>query len=194
MKSLPVLLDRRAGRFHFLQHALIHQRLRHMLADRRLVAVAPEIAGERLFADHVLAGLHRIDDHRRVQIGRRADVDDIDIGVGDQVAKAAIRRRDLVAAGKLDDMIASRRDGPDLDIHAVDTPVGMHVQLGHKAAAGQTDPDFRHFSARPCGASRLRTARSGRNSRVRNRRCGASGWSAGRVSGWRPSPDRLPHG
>jgi hypothetical protein len=45
-------------------------------------------------------------------------------------------------------MIASCRNGPDFDIHAVDTPVGMHVQLGHKAAAGQTDPDFRH-----CGSA-----------------------------------------
>jgi hypothetical protein len=41
-------------------------------------------------------------------------------------------------------MIAPGRNGPDFDIHAVDTPVSMHVQLGHEAAAGQTDPDFRH--------------------------------------------------
>src|SRR5438093_6596617 len=115
-----------------------------MFADRRLVAFASEIAPEWLFANYVLAGLHRVDNHRRVQIGRRADVDDIDISVGDQVAKAAIRRRDLVATGKRDDMIASGRNGPDFDIHAVDTPVGMHVQLGYEAAAGQTDPDFRH--------------------------------------------------
>ena len=203
------LVDRRAGRGHFFQHPLVHQCLGHMLADRQLVAFAPEVARERLFADHMLAGLHRLDDHRRVQIGRRADVDDIDIGVGDQVAKAAIRRRDLVAAGKLDDMIASCRNGPDFNIHAVDTPVGMHVQLGHEAAASQADPDFRHcasasrlswleancrFGRRPCGASTRQRARSGRNSRVRNRRCGASGWSAGRVSGLRPSPDRLPRG
>ena len=83
------LVDRRAGIFHFLQHALVHQRLRHMLADRRFVAVPPEIAGERLFADDVLAGLHRIDDHRGVQIGRRADVDDI------EHLRSAIRSRKL---------------------------------------------------------------------------------------------------
>ena len=85
-----------------------------------------EIAGERLFADDVFAGLHRVDDHRGVQIGRRADVDDIELAVGDQVAKAAVRRRDLVPAGKIDDMVAPRRDGGfDFDIHAVDAPVGI---------------------------------------------------------------------
>ena len=104
-----------------------------MLADRRLVAVAPEIAGERLFADDMLAGLHRLDDHRGVQIGRRADVDDIELAIGDQVAKAAVGRRDLVPAGKIDDMVAPRRDGPDLDIDAVDAPVGIHVQLRQRS-------------------------------------------------------------
>jgi len=123
------------------------------------VAVAPEIAAKWLFADHVLAGLHRLDDHRRVQIGRRADIDDVDIGVGDQLAKTAVCRRNVVAAGELDDLLAPRRDGLDLDIDAIDPPVGVHVQLGHKAAAGQADPDFRHVSSRPCGASGTRTAR-----------------------------------
>src|SRR6185436_10748450 len=132
-----------------------HHCFRHMLADRQLIAFAPEITSERLFADHMLAGLHRLDDHRGVQIRRRADVDDIEIGVGDQIAKAAIRRRDLVATGKLDDMIASSRNGPDFDIHAVNTPVGMHVQLGHEAAAGQTDPDFRHSASAFGLSSRL---------------------------------------
>ena len=92
----------------------------------------------------MFAGLHRLDDHRGVQIGRRADVDDIELAVGDQVAKAAIRRRDLVPAGKFENMIAPRRDGPDLDIQAVDALVRIHMQLRHKAAAGQTDPDLCH--------------------------------------------------
>ena len=120
-----------------------------MLADRRPVAVAPEIAGERLFADDMLAGLHRLDDHRGVQIGRRADVDDIDLSVGDQVAEAAIRGRDLVPAGKIDDVVAPRRHSPDFDIHAVDAPVSIHVQLRNEAAAGQADPDFRHSRMPP---------------------------------------------
>ena len=56
-----------------------------------------------------------------MQIGRRADVDDVDIGVGYQLAKAPIRRRDLVATGKLDDMIAGLT-GPRTE---VDDPDGL---------------------------------------------------------------------
>ena len=48
----------------------------------------------------------------------------------------------------------------------------------------------RHFY----GALRTRTARSSRKSRVRNRRCGASGWSTGRVLALRPSRCRPRHG
>ena len=64
-EELSGRLDRRAGARHFFQHALVHQRLGHVLADRRLVAFPPEIAGKRLFADDMLAGPHRLDDHRR---------------------------------------------------------------------------------------------------------------------------------
>ena len=78
-----------------------------------VIAVAPEVAGERFLADHMFAGLHRVHDHRRMQIGRRADVDDIDTGVGDQFAKAAIASVGMsVPAGELDDLLAARRDGP----------------------------------------------------------------------------------
>ena len=115
-----------------------------MFADRQRVAFAPEIAGERLFADDVLARLHRLDDHGSVQIGRRADVDDIELAVGDQVAKAAIRRRNLVPTGEFENMIAPRSDRPDFDIQAVNAPVRIHMQFRHKAAAGQTDPDLCH--------------------------------------------------
>ena len=132
-----------------------------MLADRRLVAVASEIAGERLFADHMLAGLHRPDDHRAVQIGRRADVDDVDFAIGDQVAEAAVRGRNLVPAGKIDDVVTPGCDGPDFDIDAIDAPVGIHVQLGNEAAAGQADPDFRHSRMPPVVAVRTALYRKG---------------------------------
>src|SRR5262249_50676841 len=36
--------DGGAGLVHFLHDALVHERLRHVLADRALVAIAPEIA------------------------------------------------------------------------------------------------------------------------------------------------------
>ncbi len=100
-EELAGRFDRGAGRLHLRADALIHQRFRDVLADRRLIAVAAEIAGERLFADHMLAGAHRRHDHRRVQIGRRADVDDVDRGVGDQLIEAAVARRDFVLAREI---------------------------------------------------------------------------------------------
>src|SRR4029077_9330943 len=60
--------------FHFLQDAFVHERLWHVSTDRRLVAGATEIAGEWLFANNVLSGADRIDDHGRMQCRWRADV------------------------------------------------------------------------------------------------------------------------
>ena len=114
-----------------------------MLADGGAVAVSAEIARERLFADDMLAGLHRLDDHGGVQIGWRADVDNFQFAVGDQIAKAAVGPRYPVPTGKIDNMVAARRDGFDFDIDAVDTPVSIHVQFRDETAPGQTDPDFR---------------------------------------------------
>ena len=144
-EELAGRLDRRAGRLHLRADALVHPCLRDMLADRRLIAVAAEIAGERLLADHMLAGTHRRHDHRCVQVRRRADVDDVDAAIGDQLVEAAMARWNPVLARKLHDMIAARRHRRHLDIDAVDAPIGIHVQLGNEAAADQTDPDFRHL-------------------------------------------------
>ena len=137
------VLDRRAGFLHLLQHALVHQRLWHLPADRRLIAFPPEIAGKRLFADHMLAGLHRIDDHRGVQMrGVQMSIT--------SSSRSAIKSRKLryaVGIGparKIDDMVAPCRDRAYFNLYSVDAPVGMHVQFGHEAAARQTDPDFRH--------------------------------------------------
>jgi hypothetical protein len=55
----------------------------------------------------------------------------------------------VVLPGKIDDLLAARRDGLDFDIDAIDTPIGMHVQLRDKAAADQADPDFRHCRKPP---------------------------------------------
>ncbi len=136
--------DRGRGLVHLLADALIHQRFRNMLADRGLVAFAAEISGERLFADDVLAALHGLDDHRSMQVGRRADVDDIDLVVTDNLAVAPISFGDVVAASEIDDMVAARRHGRDLDIDAVNAFVGIHVQLRNEAAAHKSDLDFRH--------------------------------------------------
>src|ERR1700685_1719089 len=83
-------------------------------------------------------------------MGWRADVDDVQLAVGDQVAKVAVGSRYLVPIGKIDNLVAPRRDRRDFDIDAVDTSVGKHVQLRNEAAPDQTDSDFRH-----CGCLRV---------------------------------------
>ena len=148
-EELAGLPDRRAGLVHFLKHALVHQGFRHVLADRGPVAVPPEITGEWLFADDMLAGVHGVYDHRGMQIGRRADVYDIHLAVRDQVAKPAADPRYPVPTGEIENMISPRRDSSDLDIDAVDASVGIHMQLRNEAATHQTDSDFRHPRIRP---------------------------------------------
>jgi hypothetical protein len=129
-------LHRGGGLVHLLHHALVHRRLRHVLADRRFIAVLPEIAGKRLLADHVLPGLHRLDDHRGMQIGWRADVDDVEVLVGDQFLEAAIGLADAVLLREFSNVIAARRHRGHLRIDAIDALVRIHVQLGDEAAAG----------------------------------------------------------
>ena len=145
-------LDGGAGLVHLFHDALIHQRFRHVLADRLLVAAAPEIAGEGLLADHVFSRSDSLHDHRRVQIGRGADVDDVDVRVGDQVAKSPVGRRDAMFLGKIDDVVAARRNGFHLRREPVDALVGVHVQLGDKPAPDQAHSYFCHRHAPSPGA------------------------------------------
>src|SRR5229473_3388362 len=164
--------DRGAGRVHFLQHAPVHHRLRHMLADRRLVAGPAEIPGEGLLADDVLAPLERRDDHRRVRGRRRADVDDVDIRVGEERAEIAMAVADAVLAREVNDAIAARRHRGHLDLDAVDPLVGVHVQLRGKAAADQAHPDFRHRHAPSLEGASYPRRRGSRNR-------GGEGWLRG---------------
>jgi hypothetical protein len=115
-----------------------------MLADRRGIALAAEIARERLFADHMLAARHRLHDHLGMQMGRRADIDDVDVAVGDELGKAAIGGRNPVPMGKFEDVLAARGHRANLDIDAVDTPERIHMQLRDEAAADHPHPDFCH--------------------------------------------------
>ena len=55
----------------------------HMHAYRRVYGVDVEVRAVVARGDHVFAGLHRLDDHRSVQIGRRADVDHVDFAIAD---------------------------------------------------------------------------------------------------------------
>jgi hypothetical protein len=45
----------------------------------------------------------------------------------------------MMALGEIGGVIAARRNGGDLDIHPIDPPIGLHMQLGDEAAADQAD-------------------------------------------------------
>jgi hypothetical protein len=124
-----------------------------MLADRDLVAAAAEIARKRLLADHVLSRRHGIDHHGRVQSGRRADIDDVHLFIAEEIAEISVRRGNLVLARKFADLVAARRNCSHLDFDPVDAPVGVHMQLGDKAAPDQAYSDFLHDRA-PLGHRR----------------------------------------
>jgi hypothetical protein len=146
-EQAPARRDRRRGALHLLHHALIHQRLRHIAADRRLVVGTAEVTGERLLADDVLSRLHGLDDHLGVCRRRRADVDDVDVFVGEQRAVIAMGRGDAMLLGELDDVVAARAGRRHLRVDAVHPRIGIHVQFGDEAAPDQTHPHLRHRRA-----------------------------------------------
>ena len=55
-----------------------------MFANWLLVGGFAKIAGKRLLADDVLAGVDGRDDHLGVQGRRRANIDDVDLRVGEK--------------------------------------------------------------------------------------------------------------
>ena len=58
-----------------------------------------------------------------------------------------MRLRDFVLLGEYLDLIAPRHDRGDLGVDAIDALIGIHMQLGDKAAADETDPYLGHRSA-----------------------------------------------
>src|SRR5262245_19250494 len=147
MKSRPLDLMAAQVLSIFLHDALVHARFRHVLADRSLVVAAPEISGERLLADDVFSRLHGLDDHRGMQRGWRADIDDVDLRVGEQVLEIAIGSRDLMLLGEIEHVVAARGNRRHLRIEPIDPPIGVHVQLGDKAASDKANSDLRHRRA-----------------------------------------------
>jgi hypothetical protein len=79
---------------------------------------APEITGKRLFAYDMFASLNGIDDHRRMQCRRRADIDDINLAIVEKVSEISIRFADIMLLGEVEDMIAARGHGRHLGVKA----------------------------------------------------------------------------
>ena len=66
------------------------------VGDRRHLFGLRGVGGERLLAQHVLAGLERGDRPLRVQPVRQWVVDRVDVGIGEQVRVGAVHARDAV--------------------------------------------------------------------------------------------------
>src|SRR5262249_45990819 len=81
------------------------------------------------FADDVFSRLHGLDDHRGMQRGWRADIDDVDLRVGEQALEIAIGSGDLVLLGEIEHVVAARGNRGHLRIEPIDPPIGVHVQL-----------------------------------------------------------------
>src|SRR6266436_8666137 len=140
----PTGFDGGTGLLHLLHDALVHARFRYMLAHGNLIVAAPEISGERLLADDVLSGLDGPDNHCRVQRWWCADVDDVDLLVGQQRGEIAIDSADLMLLREIEDMVAARGNRCHLRVEPIDPLIGVHVQFGDETASDKPYPHFRH--------------------------------------------------
>ena len=126
------------------RHALLRRRLGHLL---RVI----DPVGERLLAIDVLSGLDRRHRHFEVHVVRRADVDDVDRRVVDDLAPvlggALVAE---VARGTLGDLRVdigyrgkdrNRRLGAE---RALRRAVGHRMDFSHPPGADQSNPQFSH--------------------------------------------------
>ena len=75
------------------------------------------VAREWLLAEHVLAGLERLDRPLGVQRVRQRDVDRLDLGIGEQVLVRAVGARDLPLAGvRLGPGLVAAGNGDEIDL------------------------------------------------------------------------------
>src|SRR6516162_10520155 len=84
-----------------------------------------------------------------MQCRRRADIDDVNLGVIEQVAVITICLANVVFLGEVKDMIAPRGNGCHLGVNAVDAIVSIHMQFSDKATSDKTDHHLWHRDTLP---------------------------------------------
>ncbi len=113
----------------------------HLLA--RGVGRAEE-PGERLLHDHVLARAGRLDRHRRVEMGRHAEIHQVHLRVGEHRGEIGDRARHpelpRVGPGPLG---PRRGHARELDVHPAHVPVRLAVDVRHEARAHDAHPHSR---------------------------------------------------
>jgi hypothetical protein len=107
-----------------------------------------EGVAERLFAEHGFTGLRGGNGHRQMLVAGRRNVDDVDVGALDQLAKIGFVRFPAEAVGGfLDVLLIATANGAQhrLDIgieKLIDLTIGVRVRLAHKGIADEADADF----------------------------------------------------
>ncbi|OPZ18309.1 MAG: hypothetical protein BWZ10_01061 [candidate division BRC1 bacterium ADurb.BinA364] len=138
-------VDQRLGGFGFFaeKHALLHvKHLAGALArgDHRLgVGIGPR---QRLFAIHILAGFHRGDGDRGVEVVVQADIDRLDFLDGQQIAEVGEHFLDSVHAGDAARFgLVDVADGDDLGVG--NFGVALQMRFADLPRADDADFDFR---------------------------------------------------
>ena len=118
--------------------------------DAGLLGRAPQVARvvgghrERLVGDDVLAPRERSLDHRNVEEVRRRVVNDVDVGVGNQLFVAAVRLRDAERVGfRSRRFLRARGDRNDVD--EPEASHGVDVVDADEAGADEAHSDAFHF-------------------------------------------------
>ena len=111
---------------------------------------------ERLLAEDVLAGLRRGDRRLGVQVVRPRVVEQLDVGIGDELVPVGHEALEAVAGsrGANRTLVSSRdRDQPWHERrrpgHVRERLVPVRVRLAHEGVAEHADPDLRDLLVRP---------------------------------------------
>lgn len=102
-------------------------------------------ACHRLFAVDVLSGFHRGYRNRRVPVVVQADVDQVDIRIGEHVADVRVSFLNVEPVGDVFQPVRQNfADGDDFGVRNLITIAGK-MAFSDNAAADKSDSDFSHF-------------------------------------------------
>jgi hypothetical protein len=73
-----------------------------------------------------------------------ADIDDVKIGVGDQLAEVSVGLGDVMLFGKIDDVGSACSDCADLRLNPINAFIRIHMQVGDEPASYETYSHFWH--------------------------------------------------
>ena len=125
--------------------AFSHAGARHAPTDGLRVAGHPKIAGQGLFHDDMLASLRRPNGEFMVKGGRNADVDDVDVRSGEQLAEIIRDEGDFRFERELFGALpGARAHAPDGDGPRGQTGIICEMHFRPVAGARESDSECFH--------------------------------------------------